>query len=64
MIDFWIFPLSTIWGAYQNRCFKAFSFFPKAKVIKKVINHMFETSEEGGNLAQMRLIWYQKDLLC
>jgi len=25
---------------------------------------MFETSEEGGNLAQMRLIWYQKDLLC
>ena len=21
---------------------------------------MFETSEEGGNLAQMRLIWYQK----
>ena len=23
---------------------------------------MFETSEEGGNLAQMRLIWYQKDL--
>lgn len=40
----------------QNRCFKAFSFFQKAKVIKKVINHMFETSEEGGNLAQMRLI--------
>jgi len=25
---------------------------------------MFETSEEGGNLAQMRLIWYPKDLLC
>ena len=23
---------------------------------------MFETSEEGGNLAQMRLIWYQKAL--
>ena len=45
-----------------NRCFKAFSFFQKANVIKKVINHMFETSEEGGNLAQMRLIWYQKDL--
>ena len=22
---------------------------------------MFEASEEGGNLAQMRLIWYQKD---
>ena len=21
---------------------------------------MFETSEEGENLAQMRLIWYQK----
>ena len=21
---------------------------------------MFETSEEGGNLAQVRLIWYQK----
>ena len=19
MIDFWIFPLSTIWGAYQNQ---------------------------------------------
>ena len=34
------------------------------QVIKKVINRMFETSEEGGNLAQMRLIWYQKDLLC
>lgn len=32
------------------------------KVIKKVITHMFETSEEGGNLAQMRLIWYQKAL--
>ena len=44
--------------------FKAFSFFQKAKVIKKVINHMFETSEEGENLAQMRLIWYQKDILC
>ena len=23
---------------------------------------MFETSEEGGNLAQVRLIWYQKPL--
>ena len=23
---------------------------------------MFETSEEGGNLAQVRLIWYQKAL--
>jgi len=45
-----------------NRCFKAFSFFQKAKGIKKVSNHMFETSEEGGNLAQMRLIWYQKVL--
>ena len=21
MIDFWIFPLSTIWGAYQNQVF-------------------------------------------
>lgn len=25
MIDFWIFPLSTIWGAYQNQGFPAFS---------------------------------------
>ena len=24
MIDFWIFPLSTIWGAYQNSRFLAF----------------------------------------
>ena len=23
MIDFWIFPLSTIWGAYQNQGFEA-----------------------------------------
>ena len=22
MIDFWIFPLSTIWGAYQNQGFQ------------------------------------------
>lgn len=21
MIDFWVFPLSTIWGAYQNQGF-------------------------------------------
>mgnify|MGYP002729675840 FL=1 len=28
----------------------------------KEINHMFETSEEGGYLAQMHLIWYQKAL--
>ena len=25
MIDFWIFPLSTIWGAYQNQGFTNFS---------------------------------------
>ena len=24
MIDFWIFPLSTIWGAYQTAFFLAF----------------------------------------
>lgn len=27
MIDFWIFPLSTIWGAYQNTVFLLFFLF-------------------------------------
>ena len=26
MIDFWIFPLSTIWGAYQNQDFTGIYF--------------------------------------
>ena len=29
MIDFWIFPLSTIWGAYQIQGFAGFSLFSK-----------------------------------
>ena len=28
MIDFWIFPLSTIWGAYQNTGFRHFNPVP------------------------------------
>ena len=36
MIDFWIFPLSTIWGAYHFRHFARYmSFTPIGKQGKK-----------------------------
>lgn len=33
MIDFWIFPLSTIWGAYHLRASALFDQFLKADVM-------------------------------
>ena len=31
MIDFWIFPLSTIWGAYQIQGLQRFYFYSTVK---------------------------------
>ena len=48
MIDFWIFPLSTIWGAYQGRGFPAFLkpenpvFTYKVKEKSEVIEYLLE----------------------
>ena len=35
MIDFWIFPLSTIWGAYHFTDFSSFSAIINARILMK-----------------------------
>ena len=37
MIDFWIFPLSTIWGAYQNIAFSGFFILTKLIELVNII---------------------------